>query len=98
MAWNENTMNALRQWVNPNTSGFSHPIDEGRFYYFIYALWQEEHRLWNEALAREVIETEFRRLHPEWGDALIDRIVKTAHDKGTTVLDYLCHMRERGLA
>lgn len=96
MPWNENTMAALRSWLSPETSHKWHPIDDGRFYEFIHAVWQEKQTLWDESEARETIERVYRELHPNDGDELVTRVAQKRREEGSLILDYLSHLMEVG--
>ena len=89
-------MAALRKWLGPETSYKWHPLDNGRFYEFIHAVWLEHQRLWDESLAREIMEREARTLHPEWGPELIGEMIEKRRSEGSLILDYLSHLREQG--
>jgi len=97
MAWNEKTMAVLRAWLGPSTSYKHHPIDNGRFYTFIDAIWKEQRKLWDEVQAREIIEREVRALHPDdYPSDLIAKMIEQRVSEGTMILDYLCHLKEEG--
>ncbi len=93
MAWSEQTMQALEHWLGPETWYKRHPIDDARFHVFIASVWNDEHRIWDEVQAREIIRQEARRLHPG-SDQLAAQVAEKRVTEGTTILDFLWHLRE----
>ena len=90
-------MAALHKWLGMSTWYKWHPIDNGRFYEFIHAVWEELHGLWDEQWAREIMEREARELYPEYTDVLITESVQRRREEGSLILDYLSHLREEGI-
>ena len=55
MVWSEQTEEALRHWLGPETWYTGHPCDDARFSVFVASVWNDEHRIWDEAVVREKI-------------------------------------------
>lgn len=89
MAWSENTMVKLRNWVGLSTYYKHHPLDDDRFYSFIAAIWNEKQCLWDEQSASDIMENEAKKLHPEDNDALIEKVVSERRSEGTLILEFL---------
>ena len=87
MEWSEQTKEALQQWLGPHTWYKNHPIDDARFSLFIASVWNDGHRFWNEALAREKISQEAIRLHPGQ-DPLANEVAKERGAEGSTILNF----------
>ena len=94
--WNENTMSALQTWLSPETWYKHHPIDDGRFYNFIVAVWDERRSLWDESLAREIMNREAKSLHPDVDPEFIAKTLDRRRSEGTLILDFLTHVKEGG--
>ncbi len=92
--WDPNTMNALHTWIGPSTWGPSHPIDDGRFYDFVLAVWHEIGTLWNEAEAREIMTKEAKELHPDYPDEYRSECVERYRSRATSILDFLTHVKD----
>ena len=95
MAWSEQTTKALRRWLGPETWYKSHPLDDARFSIFIACVWNDNHSTWDEPVAREVIGREAVELHPR-NDDLAKEVAEKRVAEGTTILEFLCHLREQG--
>jgi hypothetical protein len=98
MGWSDDTKKALDQWLNRDTCHTWHWCDEARFYDFIASVWKEVGGLWDEAYARETMQLEARRLHPDWAIETINRLIEEAREKGTNILDFLSHARKQFIA
>jgi hypothetical protein len=94
MQWSEQTMRALSAWLGPDTWYKQHAFDDGRFYTFVASVWRDEHRIWDESGARERICDVALRLHPDCA-VLAAEVARTRVSQGTTILDFLSHMRRQ---
>ena len=94
MEWSEETMYALRLWLGPSTWYTRHPFDLFRYFDFIWAVWEDQGKIWDEAMAREIMTREFHALHPDW-KGMEDRIDEY-RSEGTNYLDFLSRAREKG--
>ncbi len=95
MEWSDSTLEAMRRWLGPDTWHKGHPIDDGRFCVFVACVWNDEHGIWDEPLARERIRNEAVRLHPRCND-LAAEVAERRVSEGATILDFLAHLREEG--
>src|SRR5262245_23442261 len=92
MAWSEQTKEALKQWLGPDTWYARHPIDDARFCIFVASVWNDEHRIWDEGMAREIIREQAKQLHPGLDD-LAEKVAEKRVSEGTTILDFLAHLQ-----
>lgn len=95
MAWSEQTEEALRQWLAPETWHKEHPLDDARFSVFVASVWNDEHSIWDEILTRDKIRNKATELHPKLRDLAKD-VANSRVSEGTTILDFLSHVREKG--
>lgn len=93
MEWSESTLEAMQRWLAPGTWHKTHPLDDGRFCLFVASVWNDEHKLWDEPVARERIRNEAIRLHPGCDD-LAAEVAKRRVSEGSEILDFLAHLRE----
>lgn len=93
---NADTKDALETWLKPSTWHTNHPLDEGRFYDFVFAAWTEKQGLWDEAYTREVITKTCLQWQPNHNKEDRARVIDNAMSKGTTILDFLCQMKDIG--
>ena len=94
MAWGQQTMEALRRWLNPSTWYTGNPIDEERFFLFIATAWNEQHTIWDEAAAREILPNEVRKPHPELGENPMPDVPGRCKSDGTLILDFLSRVQD----
>lgn len=95
MDWSDKTNRALKKWLNPGT--WYTDRDEGRFYGFLLAIWDDHQGIWNEAVARETMTRVAIELHPEVVESLVEKTVEEMLTKGTVILEFLSQMKDRGL-
>ena len=95
MKWSDETMEELRTWLAPGTWYKNHPCDDSRFYVFVASVWNDEHRLWDEAAAREIIANKAVELHPNSND-LAKEVAAKRISEGTSILDFLSLLRAEG--
>jgi hypothetical protein len=93
MAWSEQTNEALRRWLAPETWHTSHHLDDARFSVFVASVWNDEHSIWDETLAREKIREKATELHLEHSHMAKD-VADRRVSEGTAILDFLSHVRE----
>jgi hypothetical protein len=93
MAWSKQTEKALRRWLGPETWYKPHPTDDARFSVFVASVWNDEHSIWNETEACEIIRKKATELHPEQSD-LAKEVAKKRVSEGTAILDFLTHVRK----
>jgi len=86
-------MQALNDWLSPETWYKEHPIDDGRFFVFVASVWSDVHRIWDEAAAREIIASHARDLHPGF-DELSTKVAEKRVSQGTLILDFLSNLSE----
>ena len=87
---------AMKAWLGRDTVLSGHPNDEERFYDFVAAVWREKPSLWNEAAIRKEIAKTGCDLHPDWPRESIEKLATEMEPKGTTILDFLCHLKSAG--
>lgn len=87
MAWSEQTLEALRGWLAPDTWHKNHWLDEGRFFAFIASVWNDEHGLWDEELAVQRMVEMVNELHPELNEDA--ESFESYGSDGTLILDFL---------
>ncbi len=95
MDWSKSTLEAMRHWLGPGTWHKTHPIDDARFFVFVASVWNDEHKIWDETVARERIRHEALRLHPG-SDDLAAKVAERRVSQGAIILDFLAHLREDG--
>ena len=95
MTWSDKTNEALRAWLRPRTWDTDSADDRSRFFVFVASVWNDEHRLWDEAEACEIIANEAEKLHPDSGDRA-RTVAKKRVFEGTRILDFLWLLRKKG--
>jgi len=88
MIWDKETMEALHNWLAPDTSYKDHPAEDDRFYLFIGYVWRKYHGLWDEQIAREIITHKAKELH-QWEPDLLNEVVEKRMSEGTLILGFL---------
>ena len=94
MSWSQNTKDALHNWLAPETSYKTHPIDDIRFFVFIGYVWKDTHQLWDESGIRDILRQKIKELHPDWPSELTEDVIERARSKGTLILDFLCGLKD----
>ena len=94
MGWSEHTMESLRRWLAPDTWYPGNAHDDARFFVFVASVWNDAHESWDPVTAREIIASEAKRVHPG-SDNLAAKVAAERVSEGTTILDFLSHLREQ---
>ena len=96
MVWSEQTEEALRHWLGRETWHTGHHYDDARFSVFVASVWNDEHSIWDEALAREKIREKAIELHPKFNRNLAQDEAKNRVSEGTVILKFLLDVRKKG--
>ncbi len=65
MEWSQEIIKLLRLWLRRPTWQLRNPSDRRRFHDFIWAVWEDEGKIWDEDMAREIMTRELHALHPD---------------------------------
>jgi hypothetical protein len=90
---NENTMNALQHWMGPDWWPRN---DDDKFYLFVFAVWEEFGKMWDEKETRRIMEEEAAELHPDFDKTFCADTIERYHSRATVILDFLAHIKFEG--
>lgn len=97
MAWSEKTQEALKAWLAPSTAHEGNSDDDSRFYEFIFDVWIDESRIWDERLASQRMKKEAKLQHDDWQSSMIDSFIEKRRSQGSLILDFLNSVKKKGL-
>lgn len=89
MLWSTETMESLQIWLHGVISTNGGVREDDKFYSFIAKVWNEKKAVWDEALAREIINKKIRELGEDPNKQYISDEVNMYFSKGTMILEFL---------
>jgi len=91
--WNQTALNALDDWLGPDTGLKHHPIEDCHFHAFVLAVW-DEHGSWDEQYAGETITQRAKELHPGVNEKDLRQSIKRRLAAGLCIVDFLSNVKQ----
>ena len=91
--WTEATLSAFITWCSPFTWDTSGPDDDIRFHDFVLAAWNEHGCVWDEGVARRIMEREAATLHPDLDPNASDEYIMEKRYEATALLVFLSYVK-----
>jgi len=88
-AWSPRTQEALRSWLSLNNWHIRHAVTDRHFFVFVASVWADQHNIWDEQEACQVIGALARQLHPSLPDDVLADALRFRCYHGSQILDFL---------
>src|SRR5687767_13416140 len=95
VTWSDRTFEFLRAWLDLEGWHVRNAVTDRHFLIFMASVWADEHKIWDEQRACEVIGNLARELHPDLADTTITETLRDRRcPQGSLILDFLATVDE----